>query len=162
MEKFWSSSAGTEAALNIRGDALNKILWKTESWAVQNGHWMLVAWHIFRIFLNYSYIIWGMKKINLWNAANLWSWIICEANNTYRYCLTAHWDNRDACNESTHHPHIHRCMLKEHHPTWATSKVFIFTSYEEVYFLIPFQNIKKLVLIFTASSKCCPKEKKRK
>lgn len=38
---------------------------------------------------------------------------------------------------------------------------FLFLNfYEGVYFLAPFHNIIQLVLIFPASSRCCPKEKK--
>lgn len=38
---------------------------------------------------------------------------------------------------------------------------FIFTCYVEWYLLIPFHNIKELVLIFTVSNRSCPKGKKK-
>lgn len=46
---------------------------------------------------------------------------------------------------------------------WFSMEIvgFLFlNSYEGVYFLAPFHNIIQLVLIFPASSRCCPKEKK--
>lgn len=52
------------------------------------------------------------------------------------------------------------CNVAYHFSMEIVGLVF-FTSYEELCLLGPFQNIKQLVLIFTASNSCCPKEKKR-